>query len=153
MKLNQLRDNLGARKEATRVGRGMGSGKGKTAGRGTKGYKARSGSTVGAFEGGQMPLYMRLPKRGFNNVNRVEYEVVNLSMLQKMVDGKKLTAGATVGKKELQDLGLIRKESSLVKLLAKGALKAKLILEVDAASKAAVDALTKTGGAVKLLGA
>ena len=150
MQLNDLRDNRGARIERTRVGRGIGSGKGKTAGRGVKGYKARSGSSVNAFEGGQMPLYMRLPKRGFTNIFREEYEPVNVGYLQALVDSGKIKAGAKLSKQELADLGLVRRATSRVKLLAKGNLSAALSLEVDAASQKAIESVQKAGGSVKL---
>lgn len=149
MKLNDLRDNRGARTERMRVGRGIGSGKGKTSGRGVKGYKARSGSSVKAFEGGQMPLYMRLPKRGFTNIFREEYEPVNIGYLQALVEGGKIKAGAHLSKKELADLGLVRRSTSRVKLLAKGTLLVALSLEVDAASQKAIESVQKAGGSVR----
>lgn len=150
MNLNQLRDNEGATKRKKRIGRGIGSGKGKTSGRGVKGFKARSGSAVKGFEGGQMPLHMRLPKRGFNSINKVSYELINLGMLQKFIDEKKITAQDDISKKVLEEAGLIRKESLKVKVLAKGTLKSKIVLEADHISNAAQKIIEGLGGAVKL---
>jgi len=148
MKLNELSDNEGARKERKRVGRGIGSGKGKTAGRGVKGQKSRSGVSLVGFEGGQMPLYRRLPKRGFNNINRKSFAVVNLGRLQKAIDDGKLDAKATIGTEALIGAGVIRRAKDGVRLLAKGELKAKVNLEVAGASAAAVAAVEKAGGKV-----
>ena len=151
MKLNELRDNPGARKRAIRVGRGIGSGKGKTAGRGAKGQKSRSGVAISGFEGGQMPLYRRLPRRGFNNKNFAKrFALVNLGRLQKAVEAGKLDAGAPVDVEALKRAGLVDKTYDGIKLLAKGELSTGLSIRVGAASKAAVDAVEKAGGKVEL---
>ena len=149
MKLNELRDNPGARKPRMRVGRGLGSGKGKTGGRGYKGYKSRSGSTVGGFEGGQMPIHMRLPKRGFKNPFAKEYAEVNVGRLQAAVDAGKLDPNKPVTPEALKEAGLIRRiKRDGVRLLGKGDLSAKLDLHVAGASKGAVAAVEKAGGSV-----
>jgi large subunit ribosomal protein L15 len=150
MKLNELRDNPGAAKKQKRVARGPGSGKGKTAGRGIKGQKSRSGVAINAYEGGQMPLYMRLPKRGFNKPNRKEFAVVNLGLLQKFVDAGKLDASAEITEEALVASGLVRRRRDGVRLLGKGELTAKLALAVTGASKSAVEAVEKAGGTVTL---
>jgi large subunit ribosomal protein L15 len=146
MKLNELRDNPGAAKKQKRVARGPGSGKGKTAGRGIKGQKSRSGVAINAYEGGQMPLYMRLPKRGFNKPNRKEFAVVNLGLIQKFVDAGKLDASAAIDEAALVQSGLVRRKLDGVRVLAKGEVSASLNLTVTGASKAAVDAVEKAGG-------
>lgn len=151
MKLNELRDNDGARKGRMRVGRGIGSGKGKTAGRGQKGAKSRSGVSINGFEGGQMPLHMRIPKRGFNNIFAKDYAEVNLGMIQKFIDAKKLDAGATIDHAALKAAGLARGGKDGVRLLAKGSLTAKVTLSVAGASKAAIEAVEKAGGKVDVL--
>ncbi|OJY62037.1 MAG: 50S ribosomal protein L15 [Sphingobium sp. 66-54] len=151
MKLNELKDNAGARKGRMRVGRGIGSGKGKTAGRGQKGAKARSGVSINGFEGGQMPLHMRLPKRGFNNIFRKDYAVVNLGMVQKAIDAGKLDAKAVVDQAALRAAGLSRGGKNGVRLLAKGELTAKLSFSVAGASASAVAAVEKAGGKVEIL--
>ncbi|TNE44422.1 MAG: 50S ribosomal protein L15 [Sphingomonadales bacterium] len=151
MKLNELNDNAGARKGRMRVGRGIGSGKGKTAGRGQKGAKARSGVSINGFEGGQMPLHMRLPKRGFNNVFAKDYAVVNLGAVQKAVDAGKLDASATVDHAALKAAGLARGGKDGVRLLAKGEISAKLNFSVAGASKGAVEAVDKAGGKVDVI--
>lgn len=151
MKLNQLADNPGARKARMRVGRGIGSGKGKTAGRGGKGQTARSGVAIGGFEGGQMPLHMRLPKRGFNKPNRLRFVEVNLGRLQRAVDAGRLDAGKPVNAASLIEAGLVRRVRDGVRLLAKGELSAGLMIEVAGASKAAVAAVEKAGGKVIIL--
>jgi len=151
MKLNELKDNAGARKGRMRVGRGIGSGKGKTAGRGQKGAKARSGVSINGFEGGQMPLHMRLPKRGFNNIFRKDYAVVNLGMVQKAIDAGKLDAKAVVDQATLRAAGLSRGGKHGVRLLAKGELTAKLSFSVAGASDSAVAAVEKAGGKVEIL--
>lgn len=148
MKLNQLSDRPGARKSRVRVGRGTGSGKGKTAGRGMKGQKSRSGVAINGFEGGQMPIHMRLPKRGFNKPNRLVFAEVNIGRLQRAVDAGKLDAAKPVDAKVLVAAGIIRRVRDGVRLLGKGVLKAGLKLEVSGASKAAVEAVRKAGGAV-----
>ena len=153
MKLNQISDNNGARKGRMRVGRGIGSGKGKTAGRGQKGAKARSGVSINGFEGGQMPLHMRLPKRGFNNIFGKDYAEVNLGMIQKFIDAGKLDAAAVVDHAALKAAGLARGGKDGVRLLAKGELTAKVSFKVAGASKGAVAAVEKAGGAVEVIAA
>jgi large subunit ribosomal protein L15 len=151
MKLNELRDNPGARKSRMRVGRGTSSGKGKTAGRGVKGQTSRSGVAIKGFEGGQMPLHMRLPKRGFNVPNPKKLNAVNLGRLQVAVEAGKLKKGATVSAASLVEAGIIRRELDGVRILAKGALTEKLDFEVAGMSKAAQDAVEKLGGKVNML--
>jgi large subunit ribosomal protein L15 len=151
MKLNELRDNPGARKSRMRVGRGTSSGKGKTAGRGVKGQTSRSGVAIKGFEGGQMPLHMRLPKRGFNVPNPKKLNAVNLGRLQVAVEAGKLKKGATVSAASLVEAGIIRREFDGVRILAKGALTEKLDFEVAGMSKAAQDAVEKLGGKVNIL--
>jgi large subunit ribosomal protein L15 len=150
MKLNELRDAPGATKKAKRVGRGPGSGKGKTAGRGIKGQKSRSGVAIKGFEGGQMPIYQRLPKRGFNKPNRKSYAVVNLGTIQKSVDAGKLDAGQPVTEEALVAAGLVRRRLDGVRVLAKGDLTTKVDLKVTGASKSAVAAVEAAGGSVTL---
>ncbi len=151
MKLNEIKDNDGARKLRTRVGRGIGSGKGKTGGRGMKGQKSRSGVSINGFEGGQMPLHMRLPKRGFNNPFGKDFAVVNLGMIQKFIDAKKLDGKGTLDHAALKAAGLARGGKDGVRLLAKGEIKAKIKIAVAGASKAAVEAVEKAGGKVEIL--
>ena len=151
MRLNQLSDNPGARKMRMRVGRGIGSGKGKTAGRGGKGQTARTGVAINGFEGGQMPLHMRMPKRGFNNVHRLNYVEVNLGRLQEAIDAGKLEAGASVDGAALVAAGVIRRQRDGIRLLAKGEIKAKLAIKVAGASKAAIAAVEKAGGSVEVI--
>lgn len=153
MKLNELRDNPGAAKKAKRVGRGPGSGKGKTAGRGIKGQKSRSGVAINGYEGGQMPLYQRLPKRGFNKPNRKEYAVINLGTLQAFIDAKKIDAKKDITEDVLVESGLVRRKRDGVRLLAKGDLTAKVTLSLTGASKSAVEAVEKAGGSVTLTSA
>lgn len=150
IKLNDLRDNNGARKGRMRVGRGIGSGKGKTGGRGQKGQKSRSGVAINGFEGGQMPLHMRIPKRGFNNIFAKDYAIVNLGQVQKLVDAKKLDPKATVDHAALKAAGVARGGKDGVRLLAKGELTAKLNFAVAGASKGAIEAVEKAGGKVDL---
>ncbi|MCC2601346.1 50S ribosomal protein L15 [Sphingopyxis yananensis] len=150
IKLNELRDNNGARKGRMRVGRGIGSGKGKTAGRGQKGAKARSGVAINGFEGGQMPLHMRIPKRGFNNIFAKDFAIVNLGQVQKLIDEKKLDASAVVDHAALKAAGVARGGKDGVRLLAKGELTAKVSFNVAGASKGAVEAVEKAGGKVEL---
>jgi large subunit ribosomal protein L15 len=150
MKLNDIRDNEGARKGRMRIGRGIGSGKGKTGGRGQKGQKSRSGVSIAGFEGGQMPLHMRLPKRGFNNIFRREYAVVNLGTLQQAVDAKRIDAKAVIDAATLVAAGIVTKSRDGIRLLAKGELTAKISLKVAGASKAAVAAVEKAGGSVEV---
>jgi len=149
MKLNDLRDNAGARPSKIRVGRGIGSGKGKTAGRGQKGQKSREGVSINGFEGGQMPLHMRIPKRGFNNIFAKDYAEVNLGAIQKAVDAGKLTA-TDIDQAALNAAGLTRGGKDGVRLLAKGELTAKLNFTVAGASKSAREAVEKAGGSVTI---
>ncbi len=148
MKLHELRDNPGATKKAKRVGRGPGSGKGKTAGRGIKGQKSRSGVAINGYEGGQMPLYQRLPKRGFNKPNRKQYAVVNLGLIQKFVEAGKLDASAEITEDALVASGLVRRKLDGVRILAKGEISTKVTLTVTGASKSAIDAVEKAGGSL-----
>ena len=150
MKLNQLSDNPGATKSRKRVGRGPGSGTGKMGGRGIKGQKARSGVAIGGFEGGQMPLYMRLPKRGFNMRNPKKHAVINLGILQKFIDEKKIDIKKGITEDVLIESGLVRRKLDGVRLLAKGELTSKVNLTVTGASKSAVEAVEKAGGSVTL---
>jgi large subunit ribosomal protein L15 len=151
MKLNTISDKDGARKNGTRVGRGIGSGSGKTAGRGHKGQKARSGVAVAAFEGGQMPIYRRLPKRGFVKPNRAEWNEVNLGRVQSAIDKGRLDAKKPVGIAELTAAGLVGKPRDGVRLLGKGELKAKVKFVVNHATKSAMAAVEKAGGSVSLV--
>jgi large subunit ribosomal protein L15 len=151
MKLNDIRDNPGARKSRLRVGRGIGSGKGKTGGRGQKGQKSRSGVAIKGFEGGQMPLHMRLPKRGFNNPFAKDYAEVNLGQVQKLIDAKKLDAKKVVDHEALQAAGVARGGKDGVRLLGKGEFSAKLQFKVAGASKGALAAVEKAGGTVEVL--
>ena len=146
MKLNELRDNPGATKTKKRIGRGPGSGKGKTGGRGIKGQKSRSGVALNGYEGGQMPLYMRLPKRGFNKPNRKKFAVVNLGLIQKFIDEKKLDAKKDIDEDALVASGLVRRKLDGVRILSKGEISAKVTLNVTGASKSAVEAVEKAGG-------
>lgn len=150
MKLHELRDNPGATKKKVRVGRGPGSGKGKTGGRGIKGQTSRSGVAIGGFEGGQMPLYMRLPKRGFVKPNRKQYAVVNLGLIQKFIDAGKIDAKAEITEDVLVASGLVRRKLDGVRVLAKGELTAKADIAVTGASKGAVAAVEKVGGTLKV---
>lgn len=150
MKLNELRDNSGARKERKRVGRGIASGTGKTSGSGQKGQRSRSGVSLVGFEGGQMPLYRRLPKRGFHNLFSREVSVINLGDLQKAVDDKKLDGKKAITEAMLIEAGMVRSAKDGVKLLAKGDVTAKLTVEVSLASKSAIAAIEKAGGSVVL---
>ena len=153
MKLNEIRDNPGATKARMRVGRGIGSGKGKQAGRGGKGQTARSGVAIKGFEGGQMPLHRRLPKRGFNKPNRRELNEVNLGRLQEAVDAGKLDITGPVTVTALVAAGVCSKPRDGVRILGVGELSAKLTLEVAGASKTAVLAIERAGGSVTILGA
>ena len=150
MKLNELRDNAGATKARIRVGRGIGSGKGKTCGRGVKGQKSRSGVSVNGFEGGQMPIYRRLPKRGFNNPFAKEYAIINLDTLQKAVDAGKLSADA-IDLLSLMNAGIISKPMDGLRLLARGAVTSSINVTVNSASKAAITAVEKAGGKVTVI--
>jgi len=150
MNLNDIKDNEGARHRRMRVGRGIGSGKGKTCGRGQKGAKARSGVSVNGFEGGQMPLHMRIPKRGFNNPFAKDYAEVNLGLVQKAIDAGKLDAKALIDHAALKAAGLARGSKDGVRLLAKGELTAKLAFAVAGVSAGARAAVEKAGGSVTL---
>ena len=146
MKLHELHDNTGATKKAKRVARGPGSGKGKMAGRGIKGQKSRSGVAINAYEGGQMPLYQRLPKRGFNKPNRKKFAVVNLGLIAKFVEAGKIDASAEITEDALVASGLVRRKLDGVRVLAKGEVTTKLNIAVTGASRAAIDAVEKAGG-------
>ncbi|MBT31158.1 50S ribosomal protein L15 [Thalassobius sp. S69A] len=153
MKLHELRDNAGATKKRTRVGRGPGSGKGKMGGRGIKGQKSRSGVAINGYEGGQMPLYQRLPKRGFNKPNRKEYAVVNLGLIAKFIEAGKLDASAAITEDALVASGLVRRKLDGVRVLAKGEIATAVNLEVTGASKSAIEAVEKAGGSLKVAAA
>lgn len=150
MKLNELRDRDGATKARKRVGRGIGSGSGKTGGRGVKGQSSRSGVAINGFEGGQMPLYRRLPKRGFNNIFAKEFVTVSLARIQAAIDAKKLDAAETVNAEALVKAGVVRRPKDGVRILSDGELKAKVVFDVAGASKAAIEKIEKAGGSVKL---
>lgn len=151
MKLNEIKDNAGARKSKMRVGRGIGSGKGKTAGRGQKGQTSRSGVSIAGFEGGQMPLHMRLPKRGFNNIFGSDHAEVNIGAIQKAIDSGKLDAKGDIDHAALKAAGLARGGKDGVRLLGKGELTAKIAFTVAGASKSAIEAVEKAGGSVKVI--
>ena len=151
MKLSDIADNAGSRKKRMRVGRGIGSGKGKTAGRGGKGQTARSGVRIKGFEGGQMPLHRRLPKRGFNKPFGLKFNEVNLDRVQQAIDAKLLDAGSLINAESLVKSGVVRRAKDGVRLLGRGEIKAKVNIEVHGASKAAVAAVEKAGGTVKIL--
>ncbi len=153
MKLNELRDNPGATKARTRVGRGPGSGKGKMGGRGIKGQKSRSGVAINGYEGGQMPLYQRLPKRGFSKPNRKAFAVVNLGILQKFIDEKKIDASAPITEDAMVASGLVRRKLDGVRILAKGEFSSKVDLQVTGASKSAVEVVEKAGGSLSVTSA
>ncbi len=150
MKLHELHDNPGAARRKKRVARGPGSGKGKTAGRGIKGQKSRSGVALNAYEGGQMPLYMRLPKRGFTNIHAKSFAVINLGLLQKFIDAGKIDAAAEITEDALVASGLVRRKLDGVRLLGKGALTAKVTMSIAGASKSAIEAVEKAGGTITL---
>ncbi|WP_440983123.1 50S ribosomal protein L15 [Shinella sumterensis] len=151
MKLNEIKDNEGSSKNRKRLGRGIGSGKGKTGGRGVKGQKARSGVAINGFEGGQMPIYRRLPKRGFTNIFSSDFNVVSLERVQKAIDAGKLDGKVTVDAAALKAAGIIRRIKDGVRILADGELKAKVAFEVAGASKPAIEKIEKAGGSIKLL--
>lgn len=153
MKLNELRDNDGAAKKQKRVARGPGSGKGKMAGRGIKGQKSRSGVAIGGYEGGQMPLYRRLPKRGFSKPNRKEWAVVNLGLIQKFIDAGKLNAAEAITEEAIVAAGVTGHKRDGIRILAKGEISAKINVTVSGASKSAVEAIEKAGGTITLLAA
>ena len=153
MKLNEIRDNARARTNRKRVGRGIGSGTGKTSGSGHKGQKARSGVSINGFEGGQMPIHRRLPKRGFNNIFRKQYVVINVGALQAAVDAKKIDAKKTVDTAALKAAGLVTKAKDGIRLLGNGEISAKLNIEVAGASAGAIAAVEKAGGSVTVAAA
>ena len=153
MKLNEIKDNEGSTHSRKRLGRGIGSGSGKTGGRGVKGQKSRSGVAINGFEGGQMPIYRRLPKRGFNNIFASDFVVVSLARIQAAIDAGKLDAKATVDAAALKAVGVIRRTKDGVRVLADGELKAKITIVVAGASKPAVEKIEKAGGTVTLLSA
>lgn len=152
MKLNELRDNPGARKPRKRLGRGIGSGLGKTSGRGMKGQKSRSGVSIKGFEGGQMPIFRRLPKRGFHNPFKKRYAVINTGGLQAAIDAGRIDPGQKIDSNSLIAGGLVTKIRDGVRLLAKGDLKTKVDVSVSGASKAAIEAVNKAGGNIEILG-
>ncbi len=151
MRLNELKDNAGATHAKKRVGRGIGSGKGKTGGRGVKGQKSRSGVAIKGFEGGQMPIHRRLPKRGFNNIFAKNYNEVNIGRLQKAIDAKVLKEGDTITADTLVEAGILRRAKDGVRILGNGELKAKLQIEAAGASKSAIEAIEKAGGSINIL--
>ena len=151
MKLNELKDNIGSTKSRKRIGRGIGSGKGKTSGKGHKGQKSRSGVSIKGFEGGQMPIHRRLPKRGFNNINRIHYTEINIGNIQNLIDSKKIDPNKIISYKTLLNLGLVKSKKAKIKLLGKGDIKVKIDIEVSAFSKSAKDSVEKIGGSVTIL--
>ena len=153
MKLHELQDNPGATKRKKRIGRGPGSGKGKMGGRGIKGQKSRSGVAINGYEGGQMPLYQRLPKRGFIKPNRKSFAVVNLGLIQKFIDAGKLDAKKAIDEDALVASGLVRRKLDGVRILAKGEITSKVELSVTGASKSAVEAVEKAGGSLAVAAA
>lgn len=148
MKLHELHDNEGATRKKKRVARGAGSGKGKTAGRGVKGQKSRSGVAINGYEGGQMPLYQRLPKRGFNKPNRKRYAVMNLGLVQKFITDGKLDASAEISEDALVASGLVRRKLDGIRILSKGEITSKVSISVTGASKSAIEAVKKVGGSL-----
>jgi large subunit ribosomal protein L15 len=151
MKLNDIADKAGSRKSRMRVGRGIGSGKGKTAGRGGKGQTARSGVRIKGFEGGQMPIHRRLPKRGFNNIFRLDFAEINLDRLQDAIDAKLVDVNETITVESLVKAKVVRRPKDGMRLLGRGEIKAKLNIEAHGASKTAIAAIEKAGGTVKIL--
>ena len=151
MKLNEISDNQGARKSRMRVGRGIGSGKGKTGGRGVKGQKSREGVSIAGFEGGQMPLHMRIPKRGFNNIFAKDYAEINLGMIQKLIDAGSLDASKTIDHAALKAANVARGGKDGVRLLAKGAITSKLSFLVAGVSAGAKVAVEAAGGTVEVI--
>ena len=148
MRLNELRDNEGATKKRKRIGRGPGSGTGKTGGRGIKGQKSRSSVAINGYEGGQMPLYQRLPKRGFNKPNRKKFAVINLGLIQKFIEAGKLDAKAEITEDLLVETGIVRRKLDGVRVLAKGEFSSKIRMSVTGASTSAVEAVEKAGGSL-----
>jgi len=151
MKLNDIRDNKDAVKDRKRIGRGIGSGTGKTSGQGHKGQKARSGVAIKGFEGGQMPIHRRLPKRGFKNIHRIEFSEVNFDKIEKLIVDKKIDPSNIIDAKKLLELGIIKKINEKIKLLGKGELRNKINIEVSASSKSAKEGVEKNGGVIKIL--
>lgn len=151
MKLNEIKDNIGSTKSRKRIGRGIGSGTGKTSGKGHKGQKSRSGVSIKGFEGGQMPIHRRLPKRGFKNINRIPHTELNLDNIQKLIEGKKIDPKKIISYKTLLDLGLVKSKKAKIKLLGKGDIKVKIDIEVPCFSKSARDKIEKNGGTVIIL--
>ena len=151
MKLNEIKDNSGSTKSRKRIGRGIGSGTGKTSGKGHKGQKSRSGVSIKGFEGGQMPIHRRLPKRGFNNINRNRFTELNLGNIQNLIDSKKIDPKKIISFKTLLDLGLVKSKKAEIKLLGKGDIKIKVDIEVSAFSKSAKENIEKIGGSVIIL--
>ena len=150
MKLNEICDNQGATKDRKRLGRGAGSGTGKTSGRGHKGQKSRAGATINGFEGGQMPIYRRLPKRGFKNPFRKQYRIVNIDDIQKAVDAGKVKAGTELDAQSLQDFGIVGKGNSGIRVLGRGKINVAISLNVAGASKTAITAIETAGGKVTI---
>ncbi len=151
MKLNELKNDKNPRQNRKRVGRGIGCGKGKTCGRGVKGQTSRSGVSINGFEGGQTPIYRRIPKKGFTNIFRTSYETINTGELQRYVDSKRIDSKKTVTKEALVEAGLLKNASVLLKVLAKGAIKSALKIEADAASAGAIESVKKAGGEITIL--
>ena len=151
MKLNEIKDNPRSTKSPKRIGRGIGSGMGKTSGKGHKGQKSRSGVSIKGFEGGQMPIHRRLPKRGFTNINKTNFTELNLDNIQKLIEGKKIDPKKTISFKTLLDLGLVKSKKAKIKLLGKGDISVKIDIEVSAFSKSAKDSVEKVGGSVIIL--
>ena len=148
MKVNEIKDNINSTEARKRIGRGIGSGTGKTSGKGHKGRKSRSGVSIKGFEGGQMPIHRRLPKRGFTNINRVVYTELNLNKIQNLIDNKKIDPNKTINYQTLIELGLVKSKNSRIKLLAKGEIKNKIEIEVSAFSKSAKESIEKVGGSI-----
>ena len=151
MKLNQIKDNIGSTKNRKRIGRGIGSGTGKTSGKGHKGQKARSGVSIKGFEGGQMPIHRRLPKRGFTNINRINFTELNLGKIQNLIDSNKIDPKKIINYKTLLDLGLVKSNKTRIKLLAKGEIKNKVDIEVSAFSNSAKEIIERAGGSIIVL--
>ena len=151
MKLNEIKDNSGSTKSRKRVGRGIGSGTGKTSGKGHKGQKSRSGVSIKGFEGGQMPIHRRLPKRGFTNINRFNFTELNLDSIQKLIDSKKIDPKNLISYNTLLNLGLVKSRKAKIKLLGKGDINVKIDIEVSAFSQSAKDSVEKIGGSVAIL--
>ena len=151
MKLNNIKDIKGANQERKRIGRGIGSGTGKTSGKGHKGQKARSGVAIKGFEGGQMPIHRRLPKRGFNNINRVPNVELNIEKIEKLIDTKVIDSKKVINHKSLMEIGLVKSKNSKLKLLGKGEIKNKINIEVTSSSASAKEMVEKIGGSVLIL--